>query len=52
MDGLDIGEHGNAAYPDFAQSIPGGFHSMSGGGTGATVAQTAYATQMSTHGAR
>ena len=52
IEGLDIGEHGNTAYPDFAQAIPGGFHAVSSGGGSGNLA-AAYATQpMSAHGAR
>lgn len=53
LDGLDIGEHGNAAYPDFAQAIPGGYHAVGPGGSGrGEELAPAYAGQMSMHGAR
>jgi Amt family ammonium transporter len=44
IEGLDIGEHGNSAYPDFAQAIPGGYHAVTSSGTGGHA--PAYATQV------
>jgi Amt family ammonium transporter len=52
IEGLDIGEHGNNAYPDFAQAIPGGMHAVGGQGTAGGALSPAYATQISMHGAR
>jgi Amt family ammonium transporter len=48
IEGLDMGEHGNSAYPDFSQSVPSGIHGVAGGGAGghmhpAYAAQTAHA---------
>ncbi|MEO6028005.1 MAG: ammonium transporter [Candidatus Binatia bacterium] len=51
IEGLDIGEHGNSAYPDFAQSLPGGFHAVSSGSAGGQV-QPAYASSMSAQAVR
>jgi Amt family ammonium transporter len=45
IEGLDVGEHGNSAYPDFAQAVPGGYHAVASG-TGGGHLQPAYATQM------
>jgi len=48
IEGLDIGEHGNSAYPDFSHSVPGGMHAVGSGGH----SQPAYAAQMSTQAVR
>jgi Amt family ammonium transporter len=45
IEGLDIGEHGNSAYPDFAQAVPGGYHPVSSG-TPSGHSQPAYAGQV------
>lgn len=34
IEGLDVGEHGNHAYPDFTQSVPSGIHGVSHMGEG------------------
>ncbi len=44
IDGLDVGEHGNHAYPDFTQAAPSGIHGVSHGGSGHM--QPAYAAQV------
>jgi Amt family ammonium transporter len=43
IEGLDIGEHGNQAYPDFVVTQPAGIHGI-GHGAAASVAVTAGAT--------
>lgn len=44
IEGLDLGEHGNSAYPDFSQAIPSGIHGISASGAGHV--QPAYASQV------
>ena len=34
IEGLDVGEHGNSAYPDFTQAVPSGYHGVTGSGGG------------------
>jgi Amt family ammonium transporter len=47
MEGLDIGEHGMQAYPDFAQSsVGGGFMSSGTGGPKSGASAPAYATSI------
>ncbi len=42
IEGLDVGEHGNSAYPDFAQPVPSGIHGVSAGVSGGRL-EPAYA---------
>jgi Amt family ammonium transporter len=44
FEGLDVGEHGNSAYPDFSQAIPSGIHGIAAAGSGHV--QPAYASQV------
>ncbi len=37
IEGLDIGEHGNVAYPDFVSTTSGMYRSSVGGGSGSVV---------------
>ena len=37
IEGLDIGEHGNVAYPDFASTTSGMYRSSVAGGSGSVV---------------